>query len=217
MKQRLSAVPSSVIAIAVGLITLLGLLLGDAAGPLMPVSEQALPLRAAAGLFVRITVVAVALTIVIGVLNLLRVHLRRIVRREGGGPHSIVLLLVFILAVIIRAVDTAAGSNLSAYLLEDIQIPIESALAGLLFFSLVYGAYRLMHREVSLLRVLFLISLLIVLLGALPGINGAAELSAWWMSVPVSAGGRGILLGIGLATVVLGIRSLTGQDRSYRE
>jgi hypothetical protein len=37
------------------------------------------------------------------------------------------------------------------------------------------------------------------------------------MAVPVSAGARGILLGIALATVVIGVRALIGQDRSYRD
>ena len=36
------------------------------------------------------------------------------------------------------------------------------------------------------------------------------------MTVPVSAGARGMLLGIALATVVTGLRVLLGQDRSYR-
>jgi len=37
------------------------------------------------------------------------------------------------------------------------------------------------------------------------------------LSVPVSAGARGILLGIALAITVAGVRVLIGQDRSYRE
>jgi hypothetical protein len=39
----------------------------------------------------------------------------------------------------------------------------------------------------------------------------------WLLAVPVSAGARGILLGIALATVVTGVRVLIGQDRSYRD
>jgi hypothetical protein len=37
------------------------------------------------------------------------------------------------------------------------------------------------------------------------------------MPFPFSAGGRGILLGIALATLVTGVRVLIGQDRSYGE
>jgi hypothetical protein len=50
-----------------------------------------------------------------------------------------------------------------------------------------------------------------------PGIGVVAIIRDWLMSVPVSAGSRGILLGIALATVVVGVRAMTGQDRSYRE
>ena len=56
-------------------------------------------------------------------------------------------------------------------------------------------------------------------LGALPlpEVAPLAEVRAWLMAVPVSAGARGILLGIALATGVTGIRVFIGQDRSFRE
>jgi hypothetical protein len=100
-----------------------------------------------------------------------------------------------------------------------VQVAIESSLAGLLLFALVYGAYRTLRKRVSGWGLLFMIALLVVLAGALPLANLApvAALRDWLMSVPVSAGARGILLGIALATVVTGVRVLIGQDRSYRE
>jgi hypothetical protein len=83
----------------------------------------------------------------------------------------------------------------------------------------VYGAYRLMRRRVTWWGMLFTLVLLIILIGALPlpGAVGLVSVRDWLMSVPVSAGARGILLGIALATVVTGVRVLIGQDRSYRE
>ena len=59
--------------------------------------------------------------------------------------------------------------------------------------------------------------LLIVLIGAIPGLGDIGRVSNWLMAIPVSAGARGILLGIALATIVTGVRVLIGQDRSYRE
>ena len=107
----------------------------------------------------------------------------------------------------------------STILLESVQVSIESALAGLVLFALVYGAYRLMRRRVTWWGMLFTLVLLIILIGALPlpGAVGLVSVRDWLMSVPVSAGARGILLGIALATVVTGVRVLIGQDRSYRE
>jgi hypothetical protein len=107
----------------------------------------------------------------------------------------------------------------NAMLLDTVEVSVESALAGLVVFALVYGAYRMMRRRVTWGGILFTVALLIVLLGALPVPQVAVltELREWMLAVPVSAGARGILLGIALATVVTGVRVLIGQDRSYRE
>jgi hypothetical protein len=109
----------------------------------------------------------------------------------------------------------------TAILLETVQVSVESALAALVLFTLVYGAYRLMRRRVTWPHLLFTLVLLIVLLGALPlpgaGVSLLAQTREWLLAVPVSAGVRGLLLGIALATLVTGMRLLIGQDRSYRD
>ena len=76
-----------------------------------------------------------------------------------------------------------------------------------------------MRRRVTWARVLFTVVLLVILVGALPlpQVEFFRQIRDWLMAVPVSAGARGILLGIALATVVTGVRVLIGQDRSYRE
>ena len=106
-------------------------------------------------------------------------------------------------------------------LLEGVQVSIESALAGLVLFALVYGAYRLMRKRVTGSALLFTVGLLVLLVGALPFSSPVIRLIGsirdWLLAVPVSAGARGILLGIALAAAVAGVRVLIGQDRSYRE
>jgi len=63
--------------------------------------------------------------------------------------------------------------------------------------------------------------LLLILIGALPfstpGIRLIGSIRDWLLAVPVSAGARGILMGIALAVTVAGVRVLIGQDRSYRD
>jgi hypothetical protein len=43
------------------------------------------------------------------------------------------------------------------------------------------------------------------------------QIRDWVLSVPVSAGTSGILIGVALGTVVVGLRLLLGQDRSFRD
>jgi zinc transporter ZupT len=104
-------------------------------------------------------------------------------------------------------------------LLENVQTTIESALAGLLFFALVYGAFRFLRQRVTPAAILFILTVEIVLIGALPVPFFAPlrQFTDWLLNVPVNAGARGILLGIALATLLTGLRVLIGQDRTYGE
>jgi hypothetical protein len=76
-----------------------------------------------------------------------------------------------------------------------------------------------MRQRVTWAAMLFTVALVIILIGAVPlrEVGALGQIRAWLLAVPVSAGARGILLGIALATVVTGVRVLIGQERSYRE
>jgi hypothetical protein len=205
VRLRLGAALTSTIAIGFGLLTLAGLLAGEDAGLLSTLTN----------VFLQLVVITIAFTILIGIVNLLFVHLGRIFGRKRGALYSLVLVLSFLLVI----VTYAAQRDTSLMLLETVQVSVESALAGLLYFALVYGAYRMMRRRVTIWGTLFITVLLVVLIGSLPipGLSFAKKLSDWLVTIPVSAGARGILLGIALATILTGVRVLTGQDRSYRE
>ncbi|MBZ0307510.1 MAG: hypothetical protein K8I82_15700, partial [Anaerolineae bacterium] len=65
----------------------------------------------------------------------------------------------------------------------------------------------------------FTAALVLVLLGAIP-LNDTpvlVDLRNWLMEFPVTAGTRGILIGIGLGIVTVSLRVLIGQERAYRE
>jgi hypothetical protein len=126
-----------------------------------------------------------------------------------------VLFGSFVITLLVYLTDRA----LSLQILEQIQVPLESALASLLFFVLVPGGFRILRGRVTAPRILFVISILLVLTASLPLDNTAWLQSGldWLLAVPVNAGARGILLGIALATIVTGTRILIGQDRSYGE
>lgn len=212
MRRLRSAIASSV-AIGFGLLTLVGLLLGDGGGILGILTN----------LFLQVAAITLAFSVLIGVLNLFAVHGSRIIRRKGGWVYSLVLLLsalaVIVLVLLERFGVLGSSPSPSAQLLETVQVSIESALGGLVLFALVYGAYRFMRRGVTWSGIAFTAALLLFLLGALPlpGLRVVAVIRDWLLAVPVSAGARGILLGIALAITVAGVRVLIGQDRSYRE
>ena len=211
--QRIGIAFSAFIAFAVGMITLLSLLLGDQpelfgniAGAPVFAGLLALP----AAIMIRLVAITVAVTIVVGIANLIYVHLSRVRR---GAIYSIALLASFALTIywyVARQGDTS--------LLAAVQVPIESALAALLFVSMVQGGARVLQKRADIWGLLFVSVLVIVLLGTVPiaTLDPVREWSDWLMALPVSAGARAILLGIALGTVVTGVRVLLGLDRSYR-
>ena len=211
--QRLGIALSAFVAFAAGLTALLSLLLGDnpelfgeGAGPELFAELLALP----GDVLLRLVVIVIALSIVIGIANLLYVHVGRAAR---GRLHSAALLASFGFTIYWYA--TRAGDT---SLLAAVQVPIESSLAALLFVSLSLGASRVLHKRADAWGLLFVAVVVVVLLASLP-LAELAPVQAWrdWlMRIPVSAGARAMLLGIALGAVVVGLRVLLGQDRSYR-
>ncbi len=217
MRLRLNVVLTSGLVIAIGLITLLGLLVGDDFG-LLSTLVMSTPIRLFAQVFIRLSVIVVALTIFLGVLNLLIVNSTRLIRGTlGARLNSLVVLVSFVITLFSYVLDK--NSTLTQLLINDVQLVIETSLLGLVFFALVWGAMQILSRGVSLARVVFISTVVVVLLGALPFTANTPlhDFVAWLMSVPVTAGARGILLGIALATAITGLRVLFGQDRQYGE
>lgn len=210
MRVHLGAALASALTFGIGLVVILGLLLPD--DTLLPPSSVVV-VRSVTSVLLQLTTITAGLAILIGILNLVLVHLSRLLKRERGFIYSLVLLASFI-AVILTYLF---ARDINTLLLENVQRTIESALAGLLFFALVYGAYRIMRHQVTWANTLFVLVILVMLVAALPyHIPALADFRAWLMAIPISAGARGLLLGIALATLVTGVRVLTGVDRSYR-
>lgn len=239
--NRIGVILSSTTVIIVGLTTLIGLLLGDFVGSWLwlkniPVAGDflgflpdnfMLPTAGIATVFIQIAVLTIAMSIIVGIFNLLGVNTVRMFRtireypnsRVMAAINSAIIIVTFIATLILYIIDQNGDSRRSMILLEDVQVPIEAALSGLLFFALVYGAFRMLRDRTSYSRILFIVTVLVVLLGALPftTMERLTMFTDWILLVPVQAGASGILLGIALATVVTGLRILIGQDRTYGE
>jgi hypothetical protein len=162
----------------------------------------------------------------VGVVNLSRIHMRKAVSGKPGGGYSLVLFfslwitfLVVIFSVIYR------NDAVTIWIVRNIQMPLEASLAGLVVFALLVGGVRQLHRRRDLMAYLFLAAALIVLLAAVP----MPALLEDWLQGPdsirqavasiflsiASGGGRGILLGMALGAAATGIRILMGVDRPY--
>lgn len=187
------------------------------------------------GLLVEWTVIVIAFTMLLGIVNVLRVHGRRIQNREGAVYSVIVVvafLLVFVPGILMPewlpvSIRNAAGGYVGPtgtvvdFSFRYIQRPLQATLFSLMAFFVFTAAWRVFRIRSAATLVMFIAALL-VLLGSvrlsLPG-NWAwlQEAEDWIMRVPVLAGARGMLLGIALGTAVASLRLLLGLDRPYSE
>lgn len=205
------------LAIAFAFVTIIGL-----------IADEKSAIAQFSSLLLRIVAVFTAFAIVSGIINLVIVHLQRYMRHEPNGVHSLLVVTTAIGVVTIHLVDRArlwkgdlANEDLSARLFQVLQISLEGAFAGMVFFFLIYAAYRLLGRQLSWMHSVFLLTIMVILLGSnallTENLTFFEDFRDWLIRVPVTAGTRGLLIGIALGTVIVGVRVLIGQERAYRE
>ena len=206
------------LAIAVGLFVLVALLL--------PV-----PLLSTIGTyFIDCAVIIAAFALLLGLLNVVRVHLRHIRERTKAWPYSVLLLVTLFAVLAVGLVtltpspqaDQSKPSGLShpaiQWVFANVMAPIQATLGALLAFLTLRAACRLLRLRNLESAVLLIVTLLVLAgqasFGLLPVLP---QLRDWILDVPALAGMRGIMLGVALGTVLTGIRLLLGVERPYSD
>jgi hypothetical protein len=207
--MRFQAPISVVIAIAFGLVVLLGYFLD------MPL------LTAFKNVFVQWALMLAAVALLVGVANLFSVHWRKARRREKGATSSLVLLISLLVTILVTGYFGPTGSW-TMWIFNYVQVPLETSLMALLAIVLVYAIAKLFGRRVDLFTLIFIGTALVVLLGTaplfgveLPGIHGPNGIKYLIAQIPAVGGARGILIGVALGTLATGLRILLGADRPY--
>jgi hypothetical protein len=208
----------TVVAIVVGLFVLADLFAAQWAGELLGLAGLTTIVGGVGSLVVGWVTLLVAFALLLGVINVVKVHLGHIRARRSNTLYSLVLLVALAATLILGlgGPQSSGAQFVFNYLLQ----PLESTLFALLAIFLataVFRAFRVRDLE-SFFFVLFAI---IVLLGQVPiGLYLWPELSVikdWILEVPTLAGVRGILLGVALGTIAVGLRVLLGADRPYTD
>ncbi len=163
-------------------------------------------------------VIVAAFAFALGLLNILHVHGGRVVHARKGWFYSLVLLLAALAACVPPILYGPSGA-LTQQMLNYVIGPLGASLAGLLVFTLTLAAFRLLRVRRSVGAVLFVLIVAVVLLGSTPfvGLEWLADARDWIISVPGMAGGRGLLLGVALGTMITALRVLMGSDRPHSE
>lgn len=202
----ISRIMSTVVAMTVGLLVLADFFVNsDAVNAL--------------GLYlIRTASIVAAFALVLGMVNVVTVHLGNVSRQEKGWAYSVVLLVAMIITLGTGFLTGGPGSTQMRQLFETVLFPLEATLYSLLAFFVVTAAYRA-FRVKSLESGLFVTFAIIVLLGQVPIAvrlwDQLPVIKDWVLEVPALAGARGILLGVALGTAATGLRVLLGIDRPY--
>jgi len=171
-------------------------------------------------IFLNWAIILAAVALLIGLINLIVVHARKIINKEPGSHYSLVLLVSLMVTAVVGIVS-GPTSKMSQWIFNNIQIPIETSLMALLAVVLISAAIRFTYRRPTSFSLIFIFTTLIIMLGTVsnPWLNVSwlSELRLWITRVPVVGGARGILFGVVLGTIATGLRVLMGADRPYED
>ena len=160
-----------------------------------------------------------AVALLIGILNLLSVHFRRLLQ---GNIYSIVLVISLLTIVGLGVTDyIEVTDDAVSTAFGNVQAPLEAALASMLAFFLLFSGVRVLQRRRSWWGLLFIGSVIVFLLGRtpLPGKIGElfTDFSDILTGVFVTAGMRGILIGVAIGAIAVSVRVLMGIDKPYNK
>ena len=206
--SRIVALGSTAVAIATGVIVTIGYFF------------EGLPeLFSLRLIFVQWAVLLASVALLVGMINLVLVHIRKI---QAGGLNMVYSLVLIISLLITFGLGTFFGPDhpWPRWVFDNIQVPVEATLMAVLAVALAYASARVLHRRINILSLVFVFTALIVLLGSGSFLWGeiplVSDVFAPWLSrVPAAAGARGILVGVALGTIATGLRVLMGVDRPY--
>jgi hypothetical protein len=212
VKLNFNNILSTAIGIGVGIVVLSGYFIPLVRDPFL--------------ILLRAGLVLSAVALLVGIINLLAVHFRKMGSDSENSGYSLILVIALIVTLIIGAIDIVqnymAGMpnfQMTNWVFTYIQLPIETSLLAVTTISLTYAAANILRKRMDLFSIIFFFVILLVLLGSFSippaSLPFMYIIRDWIVRVPALGGARGLLLGIALGTITTGIRILMGSDRPY--
>ncbi len=156
--------------------------------------------------------------LLLGLLNILRVHLGRVARRGPEAFYSLALLLSAFLVIGAGVYGRAGGLDdaITNWIFQYLYQPLSAAFFSLLAFLMFTTALRFLTLR-TVEAALLLVGAFIVLAGqvAISPLNDLAAITRWFQDYPVQGAIRGILIGAALGAIATSLRYLLGVDNQY--
>ncbi len=164
-------------------------------------------------------IIVAGFALMLAALNLVRIHLVRLSESKDAEEKIFsIILLAGLFSIAITGIGLGQENPIFRFLFDDMVVPLGATIFSSLIFFIVSASFRA-FRARNLDATLLLIAGILIMLGKAPvGEVIWAQfpaLAEWIQDYPNLAGNRGILIGTGVGTVALGLRILTGLDRSH--
>lgn len=158
--------------------------------------------------------------LLLGIVNVLNMHRRRIVARAPDWAYSVVLIVALLTTFVLGLLPSVGLPTLAVVtgeVLRYVYQPLAGSLLALLTFFALSAAWRALQvrpREASL--ILGVAVIFLVASGPwaalIPGLRATLD---WIEGYPVLGVARGLLLGVGIGALVASTRLLLGLDQPY--
>ncbi len=154
----------------------------------------------------------------VGLVNLNRIHFRKISQKREGWGYSIVLLVGMYFFLVFGLMRGSIGDKQYTWMFNTIPGPLGATTFALLAFyiaSASYRAFRVRSGEASVL----LVSALLIMLGSVSIGKMIWEqipvIRKWLLDYPNTAGMRGIQVGATIGGMATALRILVGLERGH--
>jgi hypothetical protein len=196
---------ATVLAIAAGLIVLVGYFY-----PIQPLLQLRLLLSSWA-------IIIAGMAVLVGLFNLVAVHMEKIRAGQKDAVYSGVLVLSLVLTFGLGFIFGPENTLMLA-VVDAIVVPVEASLMAILAVTLIYASFRLLGRRMEVMSIVFLVVAVLFLIAVMPTPAGqipGGELLTNFIGMFSQGGARGLLLGIALGALLTGLRVIFGVDRPY--
>ncbi len=158
-----------------------------------------------------------AFALALAAVNLLRIHTKRIAKKDRQSVHSAILIAA-LLVTAFSGIFAGTTSGVFRFIFDSTFTPLAAVFYAMTAFHLASASYRA-FRAKNLQAVALLVSGVLLMLGRAPigeVIWDKFPVIADWITNVVNlAGSRGILISTAVGTVGAGLRILAGIDRSH--
>jgi hypothetical protein len=162
------------------------------------------------------TVILAYFAIVIGLINSLIFHGRRVQRKRPQWYYSAWLLFVLVTITFI-GVFAGVEHPVYSFLFTNVYGALGPSGYGIMTFFIASAAFRAL-RATSWEGLVLVLAVIFTLMYRAPVgviIPFAPEVGAWINEVPSTGGMRGIIIGMAIGTIGMGLRTLLGYERGY--